>query len=266
MLTVITLTGARHEGFALLARCLRRQTYQGRVRWIVVDDCEPETVMPVMPANWFIDWIRPSWRWQEGQNTQTRNMREALARVPTDATVLFCEDDDHYQPGYFEAMANALETRDLVGIGLSRKYNLATRMAHSEYYSKVASLCCTGVKGAALAKFRTIAQRGPRLMDMVLWRSFRGTTLPGDYVTSLKCLPGRGGIDSGHGVNFGTLHDQDGELLRRWVGDDADDYLALQARSAIERTGCRVRRIGGQQKVRRVMKQDMPRGSRVIVP
>ena len=226
-LTIITLTGARHEGFSLLARCLQRQTYTGPVRWIVVDDCDPMTRIPKMHGNWVVDIIRPRERWKHGQNTQARNMREALSIIPEDATVLVCEDDDHYQPGYLQYMADALQTRELVGLGLSRKWNLASRRAHEVFNPRMASLCCTGMRGKALSRFRRIAQRGPRLMDVELWRSGLGVPMHGEFVTSLKCLPGRGGIDSGHQERFGTLSDPDGSLLRQWIGDDADDYLAL---------------------------------------
>lgn len=228
MLTVITLTGARPEGFALLSRCLQRQTYTGPIRWIVVDDCEPETQVSPPAWNWTVELVRPKDKWQPGMNTQARNMREALSMVPEDATVLFCEDDDWYSPDYIEHMAGALRVHEMVGLALSRKWNIANRRAKEVVNRRMSSLCCTAVRGAALRRFRQIAQRGPRLMDVELWRyPCNSVQLDGSDVVSLKCLPGRGGIDSGHNNGFGDIDDPEGDLLREWIGPDADEYLKL---------------------------------------
>ena len=246
MLTIITLTGARPEGFALLCKWMKRQTYKGKVRWIVVDDCDPITPISA-PKGWIVDWIRPADKWREGMNTQARNMREALSVTPDDAKVLFIEDDDWYAPDYLEVMDKALTDNDIVGQSLSRKWNINSRMARESKDRRQASLCCTGVKGRALSRFRSIAQRGPRLMDIELWRSSCGLLLDGCRVVSLKCLPGRGGIDSGHRANFGDISDPDGEMLREWIGEDADEYLALtprEFRKPLTKIGSRRRSMG----------------------
>lgn len=211
----------------MLTRCMARQTYRGDVRWVVVDDCDPETPIAPPADNWTVDIIRPTERWRPGMNTQARNMREALSIVPSSATVLFCEDDDWYGPNYLQVMADGLSENTIFGQSISRKWNLATRMFSERDERRHASLCCTGVRGSALSKMRSIAQRAPRLMDLELWRNTSGAMVEGGDVVSMKCIPGRGGIDSGHTERFGTRHDPEARILRGWIGDDADEYLKM---------------------------------------
>lgn len=226
MLTIVTLTGARPEGFALLCEWMKRQTYKGKVRWVVVDDCDPITPIDA-PKGWIVDWIRPKEKWKPGMNTQAQNMNIALDVIQDDATVLFCEDDDWYAPDYLKVMAAELKKHDLVGQAVCRKWNIASRRACDYIEKRQSSLCSTGIKGEALTLFRGIAKKAPKLMDIELWRSFCGQLIEGCRVVSLKCLPGRGGIDSGHRAGFGTITDKKGDLLRSWIGDDADKYLAM---------------------------------------
>lgn len=41
----------------------------------------------------------------------------------------------------------------------------------------------------------------------------------------IKCMPGRGGIDSGHEPNMKGHDDPNGDTLRCWIGRDAEEYL-----------------------------------------
>lgn len=47
MIVLITPTGARKNQFELCMRWMLRQTYQGNVVWIIVDDPVPVTAVPV---------------------------------------------------------------------------------------------------------------------------------------------------------------------------------------------------------------------------
>jgi len=228
-LVVITPTGGRPKSFALLCEYVRRQTYGGLVRWIVVDDCDPATAMPAdLPPNWRLEHVRPAHRWQPGANTQRKNLRVALRKVRHDDRVTVFEDDEHYAPGWLEALAAALERRELVGQSLCRKYNVRHRRAGELVNQSRASLCCTGFRGQALVKFRELCISGPAILDGPLWKStVTKAMIKGAYVTGLKGLPGRGGIDSGHRPDFGSSRDPDGDLLRKWIGKDAEAYLDM---------------------------------------
>ena len=229
ILTLITLTGGRPEGFALCQQWMREQTYTGPVRWIIVDDCLPETEVGPMPPNWEVEVLRPESCWQPGQNTQARNMRLALSVIEEDANVVFIEDDDCYSPEWLEVVSRELMHHTLAGQLLSPKYNLATRRWRLRTNARMASLCCTAVRGRDLKRFRAIAEAGPKLMDVPLWRQSSGANLfAGQYVTSLKCVPGRAGLDSGHAIDFGTKDDPTGRLLSQWIGSErAKQYLSL---------------------------------------
>lgn len=230
MLTVVTLTGGRPEGFALTQRWMARQTYKDRVRWIIVDDCLPRTEISRPPDNWTVEVLSPSPAWAPGQNTQQRNMLAALAVIRDDERVVIVEDDDWYGPDYLSVVSQQLETCDLVGQSLSRKWSLGNRRGRELLDTRQASLCCTAMKGRALKEFRRVAAEGHRLMDMVLWRRSQPSQFfGGSHVVSIKCVPGRQGIDSGHSDDFGNFDDPDGVRLKQWIGEkDAEAYLRLK--------------------------------------
>ncbi len=87
---VLTPTGARPEGLALLGEYLNAQTYEGPLTWVVVDDCDPATRIPTMRRGVDIVVVRPDWRWAPGMNTQAACMGRGLEEVPEDA-VLFVQ-------------------------------------------------------------------------------------------------------------------------------------------------------------------------------
>jgi SAM-dependent methyltransferase len=117
-----------------------------------------------------------------------------------------------------------LEGHTLVGQGWCRKYSMRNRRAREVYETRWSSLCCSALIGAGTQAFRKVARQGRKLLDCELWAKFPGHQFAGYYVTGIKCMPGRGGIDSGHGRNFGEIADPDGSLLRNWLGDDAHHY------------------------------------------
>jgi hypothetical protein len=218
---LITPTGGRPEGLRLLANYLNAQTYAGPMVWIVVDDCDPETPLPPVRAGITIDHVRPAWRWQPGQNTQARCLAAALALVPADGRVLVLEDDDCYLPQHVELLADALQDADLVGEAPSVYYNVAVRRWRNMGNSAHASLCATGMKGAALTLFGTLCSINARRLDMTLWRDYRGPRrlLPQSQVVGIKGMPGRAGIGVGHRDDMGEP-DPCGDTLRELIGAD----------------------------------------------
>lgn len=223
---LVTPTGGRPEAIALLASYLNAQTYKGMVIWHIIDDCDPATPVPQMREGIVVEYTRPEWRWEPGMNTQCPSLYRVLKWIPDSALVLIAEDDDLYRPQYIETMVNALKTADLVGEGGARYYNVATRRGRLLPSQHHASLTATGCTGKALALLREICCAGSRRIDMDLWRMFEGkkAILPPLNVVGIKGMPGRGGIGVGHRETFGDP-DPDGELLRHWAGDLADNYL-----------------------------------------
>jgi len=225
---LITPTGGRPEGMTLLARYIAAQAFSGPLRWIIIDDVNPATPLPDVHDGIDVEVIRPSWRWQPGDNTQCRSMALALDQVGADDTVLVIEDDDAYLPDHLATTLRELETCELTGERVSRYYNVATGRWQLMAGKVHASLASNGVRGEALELLRGICAKGTRTIDLDLWRQFNGPKRLTDHanVIGIKGLPGRGGIGVGHRPNFG-ISDQCGKL-REWLGDYADFYKPFQ--------------------------------------
>lgn len=223
MIHILTPTGGRPEGLALLAEYIDAQTLQPD-RWVIVDDCEPASYIPKTKCPQAV--IYPEWTW-DGKNTQSRCMAEALKVVPDDASVAVLEDDDCYLPGHLENVAQALEAHDLVGERQARYYNVRTGRYKTIGGPSHAALASTAVRGRALALLRRICAKGSRRIDMELWRGHRGHLLDSTNVVGIKGLPGRAGIGIGHRHTFGAP--DPGHVLKDWVGDYADNYGPFRA-------------------------------------
>lgn len=230
MLHLLTPTGGRPEGMALLASYLNVQTWQGAARWIVVDDCYPASPVPPVRAGIEVEVIRPAWRWQPGMNTQAACMAAGLALVPAGATLVVLEDDDAYLPAHLATVLAALERAELAGEMVARYYNVATGRYKEIPSERHASLASTACRGAALALLREVCAADSRRIDMDLWHRFNGPKrlLATGNVVGIKGLPGRGGIGVGHRADFGHP-DQSGGVLVDWVGaDQAQAYSGFR--------------------------------------
>lgn len=227
---LITPTGGRPWALAKLAEHINRQTYDGRMTWIVADDCEPATPIPAMRDDVLVVERRAPWRWSVGQNTQAQLMCHALDGVPNDAIVIIMEDDDHYAPEHVANIVGALhDGYDLVGEKVATYYNVKTRRWKEIPGVYHASLCTVGVRGDALKLLYAICAGDSRRIDMDLWQSYdkKAKRLLGTrYVIGIKGLPGRGGIGCGHRASFGDP-DPTGNVLRSLIGNScADEYLS----------------------------------------
>lgn len=223
-LTLITPTGERPEAWALCQRWMARQTYQGPVRWIIVDDGEKAQDVDFWRPGWDVTVLRPRPHWQPGQNTQARNFRAALDIIGPDAWVAIIEDDDWYSPVWLDRVESELEHAELVGQGWNRYFNVVTGAIKEHDNEQHASLCATAFRGAALVEFRRLCEWGPKLIDMHLWRNCQSKQILGGCdVIGMKGMPGRGGIAGGHRLDTDDPFD-----LREWVGDDASAYDAFR--------------------------------------
>lgn len=200
------------------------QTYKGPVKWIVVDDGETAQPVTFHRDGWLLEVIRPEKKWKPGDNTQARNFREALSLVGSDERVAVWEDDDYYFPGWLEKVDEELKSHDLVGQGWNCYYHVRTGAIRVNDNSTHASLCASAFKGEALELFRRQCVRGPRLIDIPMWKHAPNRKVfPGMYVVGMKGLPGRGGIAGGHAMTTDEPFD-----LKQWIGDDAQHYAQFR--------------------------------------
>lgn len=227
MLTLLTPSGGRPWAFERLAEYINAQTYSGPIRWIVVDDCVPLTPVVEMREGIVVEKVAAGWQWQPGMNTQSACMALGLDSVSADATLLVLEDDDLYLPDHIAATLQALRTAELVGEGLSRYYNVATRRCREIPGQWHASLASVGCRGGALAMLKDICRAGSRRIDMDLWQRFAGSKMLTEArnVVGMKGLRGRAGIGVGHRSTFGDP-DPSGRILIDWIGAErASTYL-----------------------------------------
>jgi hypothetical protein len=226
MLTLVTATGARPEAWRLCERWMLRQTYADPVRWVIVDDGPEPQPITFRRAGWELVLIRPAPFWQPGQNTQARNLAKGMEAVGRDDVAVFAEDDDHYSPGWLDAVAQNIDRADLIGTPHARYYNLPARIARQLNNGRHASLCSSAIRGSAIDEMRRILKRADKFIDMQLWQRVRSRHLfAGQHVTGIKGLPGRGGIGMGHSPEFKGTPDPDLRILREWIGEDAEAYL-----------------------------------------
>ena len=221
MIYLLTPTGNRYKAMRLLTGYMQAQTYSGDVTWIIVDDCDPPTPKP--DSKYSVEMIRPAWRWS-GASTQAKSILAGLDRIPSDSVVLMIEDDDCYLPTYIETMVKALESADLVGEAGSYYYNVRTGRYRAMKSTNHSSLASTAIRGTEA--LRAICEGHNRMIDVELWRTFTGkkALIDEHNVIGIKGLPGRSGIGVGHRQHFGAQ--DDGTVLKQWLGDYADNYRA----------------------------------------
>lgn len=225
MLTLITATGSRPEAFANCQRWMARQTYDKPVRWIIVDDGQEPQEINFDKPQWLIDVLRPEPFWS-GQNTQPRNLQAALNVIHGDTKVVIIEDDDWYAPDWLSVVAEALDKHELVGEKIPNYYNVTQRVWRQFTDAKHASLCATGMRGAALNTFRSVCRPAIQFIDVLLWQAHSNQSLiPGRRVIGIKGLAGRKGIGVGHSTRFQGQQDPSGEVLKDWLGEDAKFYI-----------------------------------------
>lgn len=223
-LHILTPTGLRPQGLALLGEYLNAQTYTGPLTWVIVDDCDPVSRVPTVRDGITVEHVRPHWRWKPGDNTQAACMRAGLAKVPEDAALMIMEDDDIYLPKHIESSLRALERFELVGEIDSRYYNVATQhwqVLKGRFHASMASVAC---QGAALETLREVCATNKTMLDVILWKTFKGKKClrTSSNVVGVKGMPGRPGIGVGHRVRFGKP--DIGDKLGQWTGSYADNY------------------------------------------
>lgn len=230
VLTLLTMTGARPEAFALCQRWIARQDYVDPVTWIIVDDgVSSSPVDFALFDSLQIDFtiVRPRPYWRPGMNTQTRNILAGLEHVTRrDRPVVIIEDDDWYAPDWLSTVDREMTPGiEVFGERDAVYYNVARQIRRSCNNPAHASLCATAVRGHGIARLKREAERRQKFVDIELWRGTpegKKRLVPGGRVVGIKGIPGRDNI--GVGKQLTGDRDPSWEQLRHLVGSDWTVY------------------------------------------
>lgn len=201
LVSVITTTGWRSKAFALAEKYMGRQSYSGKVQWIVVSDDKPEEPTKCHMGQ---EYYQCPLVWSPGINTQRYALDLAISKVKGDAIVIW-EDDDIYKPDYLATTLAFLEHADIVGECGVTYYSLKSPRGFMEMKNyHHASLCSTAFKKSYLPFFQRAVHSGNEYIDLAIWNHahrykhklllFYGKNM----VIGLKGVPGRTGIGVGH--------------------------------------------------------------------
>lgn len=209
MLAIITPTGGRLQQLQTLRNCLKMQIFSEPILWIIVDDMLPYTAESIRKpnSNYTIHIEHPEPTWQQGMNTQFRNLyvaMQVLKKHPEIDRFAIMEDDDCYMPLYLFIMNARLQHYDLIGEGNSVYYNPSIeklrRMRNMEHISLFQTLFNVRVLDKVINALDAI-----KFIDIKL-----SAVIPNKHIFQLKIpmsigikgLPGRAGIGSGHNATI----------------------------------------------------------------
>lgn len=243
--SILTLTGARPEAFALCEKYVKRQRAltldsEYEFEWIIVDDggSWPGMRLPEH-ENLSHAFYIPNSQWQAGENTFNRNLAYGL-KYCTGELIAFMEDDDWYSPHYLLCMLDVWRTANLkpriIGSSPAEYYNVRTgehKILDNIFH---ASLAETIIHRSLVPVCQSILKQdqGITFFDVQLWREAR-MMCPGDsnywlgaagHSIGIKGMPGRRGIGVGH-LDHPEWEKDDLEFsyLRRLIGnEDAEAY------------------------------------------
>ena len=240
MIALITPTGARKSQFELCKRWMNRQTYQGEVVWIIVDDALPSTIQDdgyVFMKRWTIVKIYPTPVWS-GKNTQARNIKAGIDYVKKTYTkddieaIFIIEDDDYYKPVYLERMMARMGDYDLLGETNTIYYNVQWRRFITNPNRHHASLFQTAFTYDFIPTFELCYP--DKFIDAKAWKLGKNKHLFFEDFLSLgmKGMPGRGGIGAGHRLAMAMSNDLSMNFLTKHIGKDAKFYQGYYSNSS----------------------------------
>lgn len=237
MIALITPTGGRPKQIRLCAEWMKKQTYKGEVLWVLVDDVAPITtdfINDDFKENWKIVRLFPRPRWEEGQNTQKRNLLVGVREVEkydNVQSVFIIEDDDYYFPYYLEKMVQKLGRYSVAGQVKTLYFNIIDGVLKRHKNTHHSSLFQTAFKIDQLPVFKNVLLSDIDVfIDIHFWNSvghkrinlFNST----DLSIGIKGLPGRKGIGIGHKVKRNKLEkSQIIQELQSLIGDDYLNYI-----------------------------------------
>jgi hypothetical protein len=177
-LALLTATGGRPNQLKRLNRWMNKQTYKGKVLWIVVDDCEPRTANDIVTqpnSNWEVVIINSEEIWKLGMNTQIANLELAIKEMKQHKEVthfFIIEDDDYYAPNYLSVMMEHL----LVFKVVTGVYTLIVRPKDHLWRVEMAtvdrggSLFESAFNISMLPLFEEVMSKKPLFLDVEFWK------------------------------------------------------------------------------------------------
>jgi len=212
---------------------MKRQSYAGKVLWIIVDDAIPATTDQVKENfrdGWEIQKVYPRPQWMQGQNTQGRNLSAGLKFLTERydlkqvECVFIIEDDDYYRPTYLERMMANLGKYLAIGYTRTIYYIVVHRLYIVNMNTVHASLFQTAFTPELIPLM--IGCHKHRFIDAEFWRLATNKFLfrENDLAIGMKGMPGRAGIGAGHGRLMQMTADDKLNHLRKLIGDDAQYY------------------------------------------
>lgn len=240
MLTLLTPTRNRHASFALVERWIERQTYFRKAsndwKWVVVTDGTPP---PLTMGQELVR--RAPKRGERREGSLALNLQAALPYLEGD--VVMVEDDDWYHPTFLEAAAYYLAEVDLVGYTPNYHYNLRYKKYRVWSPGAHCNLGSTAVSGRAIGHLiKTIQLKAAKqefTVDLSLWKypgpvkrlHNHSPSTEGPVHVGLKGLPGEPGYGVGH-KDVGQS-DPKGDMLRLWLGSEAEAFLESRSSNPV---------------------------------
>jgi len=226
---------------------LLRQTFPGKIQWLVISDSQNQKPYEQI---WLHFCLLDDARFIEcqlhqlpydpelvGPKSLAQNLWWGL-REAKGELIFICEDDDWYGPEHLKECVLHLAKPGIKATGTiwQRYYHLPT-LSHRTYKNVGSALCSTAFHRDLIPQLIDAAmwcgQNNRKGIDRRFWDS-----LPDEQkdifdpaqnqVIGMKGLPGRFGIGIGHQPR-GFESDENAEILREWVGQDADTYLKLRS-------------------------------------
>lgn len=238
MIVLITPTGARKAQFEMCSIWMQRQTYAGKVLWIIIDDSIPRTTDSV-PLNfregWEIRKIHPVPNWQHGQNTQSRNIEAGLSSIGSMnqiEAIFIIEDDDFYRANYLERMMFRFTGFDVLGEMNTVYYNVLYRTYFVNRNTSHISLFQLAIKPRMIPLFSSCLRQ--KFIDFKFYEQLHaqeyvrrgevGFFNENNLAIGMKGMPGRAGIGAGHGRLLNMIKDIGMTFLINQIGEDAKYY------------------------------------------
>jgi hypothetical protein len=233
--TLLTPTGDRHHAFALCEQWMRRQTFRGRVQWVVVDDGGSPTTVTLQREGWQVTYIPRQKQADDPKHTLSVNMLAGLGHAQS-GKIIMVEDDEWYHPTYVETMARWLDETELVGYGVDVYAHLCNLRWNQLPHERHASLNKTAFRASVIKAMTDVCQRRSPSIDHLIWRTFKGSKrvhMVNERRTPLsvgwKGMPGRSGLLPAHQAESriwrGSRPFED--HLEAWLGEDAATYRAM---------------------------------------
>ena len=253
MIALITPTGGRAVQIKLCSTFMQRQTYTGKVVWIIIDDCMPRTT-DIIPENFRENWTiiksYPIPLWNPGLNTQGRNLSVGINILLQNYNekdiegVFIIEDDDYYRPVYLERMMVQMNNFRLIGEINTIYYNVFYRRFFNNGNNCHASLFQIAFSSEAIPMFRECFPA--RFIDahFFMLAAGQGVNLFNENTLSIgiKGLPGRAGIGAGHGRAMNMRQDINLNYLNSLIGPDTALYEGYFGGDRVQRGYLNTRR------------------------